>query len=179
MGFSFTPISNFTAVPTHHYKITKNTKPEDLNAEFQAMASSLGGYLANCLEALPTAKEGNELFAGTKIGDSVFDWLLPNSFVVQPMESWRGFLSQITKRKWKRFGNGGAGLIWNEATAVMVPSRDGTRMLGRANRNQLYFGPGTEKYLADLLQIQKDAHIERFDEASMSCLLYTSDAADE
>lgn len=60
--------------------------------------------------------------------------IIENRFCIQPMEGCdgdnQGNPSQLTYRKYKRFAQGGAGLIWVEATAV-VPE-------GRANPRQLW-----------------------------------------
>lgn len=59
---------------------------------------------------------------------------LANRFVVQPMEGWDGTTdgvpTELTRRRWQRFGASGAAWIWGgEAMAV--------RADGRANPNQL------------------------------------------
>ena len=60
--------------------------------------------------------------------------VLPNRICYQPMEGCDGTASgapdELTKRRYRRFAAGGAGLIWFEATAV-VPE-------GRANPRQLW-----------------------------------------
>jgi hypothetical protein len=66
-----------------------------------------------------------------------------NRFCVLPMEGWDGSRdgrpSGLTVRRWRRFGRGGAKLIWGgEAVAV--------RADGRANPNQLLL---TEATLGD------------------------------
>lgn len=62
-------------------------------------------------------------------------WKLSNRFAVHPMEGWDaepgGQPSEETIRRWRRFGESGAALIWGgEAFAV--------REDGRANPNQLF-----------------------------------------
>jgi 2,4-dienoyl-CoA reductase-like NADH-dependent reductase (Old Yellow Enzyme family) len=64
----------------------------------------------------------------------VFGKRAPNRFAIQPMEGWdataEGRPSELTVRRWQRFGLSGAGLIWGgEAVAV--------RSDGRANPHQL------------------------------------------
>lgn len=61
-----------------------------------------------------------------------------NRFAIHPMEGWDGTLdgqpSDHTLRRWKRFGESGAKLLWGgEAVAVEHE--------GRANPNQLYYNP--------------------------------------
>ena len=62
-------------------------------------------------------------------------WSLSNRFAVHPMEGWDahadGSPSEETLRRWRRFGESGAALIWGgEAFAVVED--------GRANPNQLF-----------------------------------------
>lgn len=72
-----------------------------------------------------------------------------NRIAVQPMEGWDGTSdgkpSEHTIRRWRRFGQSGAGLIWGgEAVAVCHA--------GRANPNQLVIADHT---LQDLEQLRK------------------------
>ena len=70
----------------------------------------------------------------------------PNRFAVLPMEGWDGTddgrPTDLVRRRWQRFGESGAGLVWGEATAV-VPE-------GRANPNQLVIDERTVTDLAAL-----------------------------
>jgi NADPH2 dehydrogenase len=82
-----------------------------------------------------------------------------NRFCVLPMEGWDGTRdgepSDLTRRRWRRFGAGGAKLIWGgEAVAV--------RHDGRANPNQLLLTNATEPALAALRDDLVNAHRERF-----------------
>ncbi|HUP86484.1 MAG TPA: NADH:flavin oxidoreductase [Acidimicrobiales bacterium] len=58
-------------------------------------------------------------------------------YAILPMEGWDGTEdgkpTELVLRRWRRFGEGGAGLVWGEATAV--------RADGRANPHQLLIGP--------------------------------------
>ncbi|MHB8578265.1 MAG: oxidoreductase [Ignavibacteriaceae bacterium] len=73
-----------------------------------------------------------------------------NSLAIHPMEGCDGTLDgrpdELTFRRWERFGEGGAKLIWGEATAV-VPE-------GRANPRQLFL---SEKNLFDFENLLKSA----------------------
>jgi NADPH2 dehydrogenase len=76
-----------------------------------------------------------------------------NRFTVQPMEGWDGTRdgrpSEMTFRRWRRFGSSGAKLIWGgEAVAVQHD--------GRANPNQLVLNEHTRDDLARL----RDALVE-------------------
>lgn len=86
--------------------------------------------------------------------------VIGNRFSVLPMEGWDGTAdgrpTELTLRRWERFGLSGAKLIWGgEATAV--------RRDGRANPNQLMINPDT---LADLVKLRETlvaAHAAHFD----------------
>src|SRR6266481_5020217 len=70
-----------------------------------------------------------------------------NRFAINPMEGWDGTAdgnpSELTVRRWKRFGQSGAKLIWGgEAVAVSHA--------GRANPNQLVIAQHTRAGLAQL-----------------------------
>lgn len=71
---------------------------------------------------------------------------LANRFAVLPMEGWDGELdgrpTDLVHRRWDRFAESGASLVWGEATAV-VPE-------GRANPNQLVLTEQTAEHVAAL-----------------------------
>lgn len=81
-----------------------------------------------------------------------------NSFAIHPMEGCDGnpdgSPGELTTRRYKRFGESGAKLIWFEACAV-VPE-------GRANPRQLWIHPGSAAALRQLLQDCRLAHREQF-----------------
>jgi len=82
-----------------------------------------------------------------------------NRFCVLPMEGWDGTRdgepSDLTRRRWRRFGSSGAKLMWGgEAVAV--------RHDGRANPNQLMMSPRTVGAIAALREELVHAHRERF-----------------
>ncbi len=86
------------------------------------------------------------------------DRSLTNRFAVLPMEGWDGTAdghpSDLTRRRWQRFGCSGSKLIWGgEAVAV--------RHDGRANAKQLIINEDTVGDIADLRQILLDAHHEQ------------------
>jgi NADPH2 dehydrogenase len=73
-----------------------------------------------------------------------------NRFAIQPMEGWDGTAdgnpSELTIRRWRRFGRSGAKLIWGgEAVAV--------RNDGRANPNQLVISEHTMRGLGQLREM--------------------------
>ena len=89
----------------------------------------------------------------------VFNRTIGNRFAAQPMEGWDGTAdgrpTEHTFRRWKRFGESGAKLIWGgEAVAV--------RHDGRANPRQLLLVPNTAAEIAKLREALVQSHKERF-----------------
>ena len=86
---------------------------------------------------------------------------VPNRLGINPMEGCdgtpAGAPSDLTRRRYRRFGKGGAGLVWYEATAVVNE--------GRANPRQLQINEQTRDDLAgtvrELLQAANDAGYSR------------------
>lgn len=84
--------------------------------------------------------------------------LVGNRWCVLPMEGWDGTRegepSDLTRRRWQRFGLSGAKLIWGgEAVAV--------RADGRANPNQLMLDERTLPAIAALREELVKAHVSR------------------
>ncbi len=82
-----------------------------------------------------------------------------NRFCVLPMEGWDGTRdgqpSELTIRRWRRFGSSGAKLIWGgEAVAV--------RHDGRASPNQLLLTEKTQPAIAALREALVASHRDRF-----------------
>jgi len=87
------------------------------------------------------------------------DRVLGNRFAILPMEGWDGtvdgFPSDLTRRRWRRFGESGAKLIWGgEAAAV--------RHEGRANPHQLMITEATWGAIAALREDLVKEHEENF-----------------
>jgi len=81
------------------------------------------------------------------VGDPSATLQIPNRFAILPMEGWDaerdGRPSELVRRRWRRFGSSGAGLIWGgEAAAV--------RHDGRANPNQLVIDDSTAEAVGSL-----------------------------
>lgn len=74
---------------------------------------------------------------------------LPNRFCILPMEGWDGTTegkpTDLTIRRWERFGQSGAKLIWGGEAVAVRPD-------GRANPNQLIIN---EDNLPDLARLRK------------------------
>jgi len=79
---------------------------------------------------------------------AVFGRTLSNRFATQPMEGWDGTTdgapSEHTLRRWRRFGQSGASLVFGGEAFAVVPE-------GRANPNQLFLNHDSERHLGELL----------------------------
>jgi 2,4-dienoyl-CoA reductase-like NADH-dependent reductase (Old Yellow Enzyme family) len=85
--------------------------------------------------------------------------LIGNRWAIQPMEGWDGTTSGgVTEpmlRRWRRFGESGAKLIWGGEAMAVVPE-------GRANPNQLIINEQNRAGLAKLRETLIEAHRERY-----------------
>ncbi|MFO7694486.1 MAG: hypothetical protein R6V57_15480 [Vicinamibacterales bacterium] len=83
---------------------------------------------------------------------------MPNRIAAQPMEGCDGTLAgapaDLTVRRYERFGGGGAGLVWFEATSVAAA--------GRANPRQLLITAETEPAFRGLVEATREAAHRRF-----------------
>jgi 2,4-dienoyl-CoA reductase-like NADH-dependent reductase (Old Yellow Enzyme family) len=81
-----------------------------------------------------------------------------NSLCIQPMEGCDGTVDgrpgELTYRRYRRFGAGGAKLIWGEATAVVEE--------GRANPRQLLVNESTASDMERMLRDCRAAHREAY-----------------
>ena len=81
-----------------------------------------------------------------------------NAFGIHPMEgcdcTLDGKPSELTVRRWLRFGAGGAKLIWGEATAILEEAK--------ANSRQLEINDYTANSIEQLLTLTRDKHKEIF-----------------
>ena len=90
---------------------------------------------------------------------AVHSAVIGNRFSILPMEGWDGTPdgkpSDLTRRRWRRFGLSGAKLIWGGEAVAVRPD-------GRANPNQLMLNAETESDLAslreELVAAHRDAH---------------------
>ena len=84
---------------------------------------------------------------------------LPNRFCILPMEGWDGTTdgrpTDLTTRRWKRFGQSGAKLIWGGEAVAVRPD-------GRANPNQLIINEYNLPDLARLRESLIHAHALRW-----------------
>ena len=85
-----------------------------------------------------------------------------NALCVQPMEGCDGTLEgtpdELTFRRYRRFGAGGAKLIWGEAVAVVEE--------GRANPRQLWLHDGNASVFEQMLRECRQAHRQEFGDDS-------------
>jgi len=100
---------------------------------------------------LPYEGSLSNLFEPISIGTAK----VPNRFVVQPMEGFDGSADgapgELTLRRYKRYAQGGSGLIWFEATAVVSE--------GRSNPSQLMITPATLDVFKSLLDQTRETAI--------------------
>ena len=72
---------------------------------------------------------------------------LANRWAVLPMEGWDGTTdgrpTDLVRRRWRRFGESGAALVWGGEAVAVVPE-------GRANPHQLCIGPSSLQDLTEL-----------------------------
>lgn len=133
--------------PTPYVKLA--TVPDV--AAFRAHLKTLGVALP-CDDTLLTAE--NSPLAQPLV---VEKFLIGNRFAIHPMEGWDGHPdgtpSDNTRRRWQRFGQSGAKLIWGGEAVAVRPD-------GRANPNQLIINPGTKAGLAELRDILIASHRE-------------------
>src|SRR4051812_38500446 len=80
-----------------------------------------------------------------------------NRFGINPMEGWDchtdGRPTENTRRRWQRFGESGAKLIWGGEACAVRPD-------GRANPKQLYMSDQSQSDIAELRDITIKAHKE-------------------
>lgn len=106
-------------------------------------------------DAILSAADGSPLAAPWQFGPRS----VANRWCIHPMEGWDaeadGSPSELTLRRWRRFGESGAKLIWGgEAAAV--------RADGRANPRQLLATPAHQAGLVQLRESLVAAHCARY-----------------
>src|SRR5439155_11608774 len=85
-----------------------------------------------------------------------------NRYTIQPMEGWdgttNGGITEEVIRRWQRFGESGASLIYGGEAMAVRPD-------GRANPNQLIINDENKSGLAELREALLRAHKDRFGSA--------------
>src|SRR5207245_11659677 len=88
--------------------------------------------------------------------------IIGNRWAIQPMEGWDGTTAggatDEVRRRWQRFGESGAKLIYGGEAMAVRPD-------GRANPNQLIIVEQNKRDLAELRETLLQAHRERFGNA--------------
>ncbi len=122
---------------------------------FRKYSASLGLNLP-CDDQILTSSSSplSSALAGANINGK----RIGNRFAVQPMEGWDGTrtggLTDEVLRRWTRFGESGAKLIWGGEAMAIRPD-------GRANPNQLVIQEQNKADLARLRDALVKAHRER------------------
>ena len=120
-------------------------------AAFQAYCATIGVALP-CDEILLAAPQ-SPLARPLRLRE----FTIGNRFAIQPMEGWDascdGTPSDNTRRRWQRFGQSGAKLIWGGEAVAVRPD-------GRANPHQLLLNRHTEAAIGKLRDILIAAHEE-------------------
>jgi NADPH2 dehydrogenase len=129
-------------------QVKRLARPEDLRARAEVLGIDLP--VDDDLEP-----DGPLARPFTATDGSAGDLVAGNRWSVLPMEGWdataEGLPTDLVHRRWRRFGESGAKLIWGgEAVAVEAP--------GRANPHQLAIGPDAADGLAALRTTLVDAH---------------------
>jgi len=127
-------------------------------ADFRNYVASLGIELP-CEDSIatgdasPLARPVEGVINGKRIG---------NRYAIQPMEGWDGTttggITEEVTRRWQRFGESGAKLIYGGEAMAVRPD-------GRANPNQLIINEENKAGLAKLRETLVAAHKERFGNA--------------
>lgn len=113
------------------------------------------GISIPCDTELLSSESGSPMAAPLKMGQLS----IGNRWCIHPMEGWDanrdGSPTELTLRRWQRFGESGAKLIWGGEAAAVQPT-------GRANPNQTLATPSNEAGLRQLLETCRAEHAERF-----------------
>lgn len=119
-------------------------------ADFQARLAELDVDLP-CDNEILSRANGSPLASPLRLGRLTAG----NRWCIHPMEGWDansdGTPSDLTIRRWERFGQSGAKLIWGGEAAAVRPD-------GRANPNQTLATSHNEAGLRTLLETLKQAH---------------------
>ncbi|MEM8733845.1 MAG: NADH:flavin oxidoreductase [Planctomycetota bacterium] len=134
-------------MPAEKYpKMAQLRTVEKFNARLEELGISIP-----CDEDLLSAEDASPLALPISFGDHV----VGNRWCIHPMEGWDanrdGSPTDLTIRRWHRFGLSGAKLIWGGEAAAVQPT-------GRANPNQTLATAENEQGLKTLLDALLDGH---------------------
>jgi 2,4-dienoyl-CoA reductase-like NADH-dependent reductase (Old Yellow Enzyme family) len=125
-------------------------------ADFRAHIASLGVEIP-CEDAIAMGSGSPLVQPVTRV--TVNGKRIGNRWAVQPMEGWDGTATggatEEVRRRWQRFGESGAKLIYGGEAMAVRPD-------GRANPNQLIIVEENKKDLAEIREILVRAHQERY-----------------
>ena len=134
---------------TSYPRIARFRSPSDLRAHLATLDSPIPFD-----ETILSAADGSPLAEAIVIGDRQAG----NRWCIHPMEGWDattdGLPTDTLVRRWRRFGESGAKLIWGGEAVAVVPE-------GRANPNQLCAPASGRAGFAALLSAVREAHLER------------------
>jgi NADPH2 dehydrogenase len=112
-----------------------------------------------CDEDLLSSDAGSPLAEQLQMGQLT----IGNRWCIHPMEGWDanrdGSPTELTLRRWMRFGESGAKLIWGGEAAAVQPT-------GRANPNQTLATPSNEQGIAHLLEAAQREHAKHYGSTS-------------
>ena len=128
-------------------RIARFRTVDDLRVHLQGLGTPIP------LDDAPlTAAAGSPLAAPLALGTRT----VGNRWCIHPMEGWDasgdGRPTDVLRRRWRRFGESGAKLVWGGEAVAVVPE-------GRANPNQLCAPACGRTGFADLLTAVRDAHV--------------------
>jgi NADPH2 dehydrogenase len=136
---------------THYARVASLRTPAALRARLASLGLALP--CDDRVETGPDAPLARPLALGPGPRGAL---VAPNRWVAQPMEGWDGTPdgrpSELTERRWRRFGASGAGWIWGGEAAAVRPD-------GRANPHQLVIEEHTADALGDLRGALLDAAV--------------------
>src|SRR5947208_5594818 len=125
-------------------------------ADFRNHVASLGVDLP-CEDQIVTGSASP--LAHPVAGVSLNGKKIGNRWAIQPMEGWDGTttggVTDEVRRRWQRFGESGAKLIYGGEAMAVRPD-------GRANPNQLIIVEQNKQDLAEIREILVRAHRDRY-----------------
>jgi 2,4-dienoyl-CoA reductase-like NADH-dependent reductase (Old Yellow Enzyme family) len=137
----------------------KYTKVAQLRS-VERLREGLGGL--PCDETILSTDQGSPASASIDVGGMK----IGNRWCIHPMEGWDanrdGSPTELTLRRWQRFGESGAKLIWGGEAAAVTPR-------GRANPNQTLGTAANEAGLRSLLDTLLVEHA-KFDTTDDLCV---------
>jgi NADPH2 dehydrogenase len=146
---------NFVILMPAPFKLTRLPSLKTVE-DFRRHVAALGVELP-CDDAIATGTDSP--LAQPVDGVTVNGKRIGNRIAIQPMEGWDGTttggVTDEMRRRWQRFGESGAKLIFGGEAMAVRPD-------GRANPNQLILVEENQAGTAELVSVLKRAHKERY-----------------